>query len=378
MESRTQEWFDLAIERGLHEKMEAAEMGDEIRSLARDENPVATLKLWESHDLLESVSPQLQRRKPDYDSLNKLGRIRGNLLAAGIRTRLHIAVLYYIFARLKPKEAVAAMRQLEFRQAELDAIAHLVPEGQKIVQVLKGRKTNAPKEAYSYISSLPPEMLAFIEAELPNPKALSKIRNYFQKWRPLRSALPPSNELSCARCSARSAIRQDHGTDLRHATARQGAHARRPGQNFPPVGRNQGRTGEKAGKRKKEAQGQGIRRAVQIRWRETGRYQESKSAIRPIRRRGYWRQGSGEARKSRKRRRCGFEAQFSSFQAESASRFEETKGPLDLLPVDRARRWQHDRFLTARLAEGSEICTYISPLWNLSAAAYCGYLISPS
>jgi tRNA nucleotidyltransferase/poly(A) polymerase len=195
MESRTQEWFDLAIERGLHEKMEAAEIGDEIRAVARDENPVATLKLWESHDLLENVSPQLQRRKPDYDSLNKLARIRGNLLSAGIRMRLHVPVLYYIFGRLKPREAVSAMRQLEFRQAELDAIAHLVPEGQKIVQVLKGRKTNAPKEAYSYISSLPPEMLAFIEAELPNPRALSKIRNYFQKWRPLRSALP-INELS--------------------------------------------------------------------------------------------------------------------------------------------------------------------------------------
>ena len=33
-------------------------------------------------------------------------------------------------------------------------------------------------------------MLAFIEVELPNPKALSKIRNYFQKWRPMRTALP--------------------------------------------------------------------------------------------------------------------------------------------------------------------------------------------
>jgi len=33
-------------------------------------------------------------------------------------------------------------------------------------------------------------MLVFIEVEMPNPRALSKMRNYVQKWRPLRLALP--------------------------------------------------------------------------------------------------------------------------------------------------------------------------------------------
>jgi len=33
-------------------------------------------------------------------------------------------------------------------------------------------------------------MLAFIEVEMPNPKAISKIRSYLQKWRPLRLGLP--------------------------------------------------------------------------------------------------------------------------------------------------------------------------------------------
>ena len=63
------------------------------------------------------------------------------------------------------------------------------------MQVLKGRKTNTPRDAYAYIASLPAEMIAFIEVELPSPPVLSKFRNYFQKWRPLRSALPVS-ELS--------------------------------------------------------------------------------------------------------------------------------------------------------------------------------------
>jgi tRNA nucleotidyltransferase/poly(A) polymerase len=194
LESRTQEWFDLAKERKLNENLNGADIGDEVRALSREDNPVATLKEWESHNLLEAVHPQLQRRKPDYESLNKLARVRVNLYSAGIRPRLSRPVIYYTFNRLKPRDASAAMRNLEFRSAELENIAQLVPEAQKIVQVLKGRKTNSPREAYAYIASLPPEMLAFIEVEFPNPGVLAKLRNYLQKWRPIRMALP-LNEL---------------------------------------------------------------------------------------------------------------------------------------------------------------------------------------
>jgi tRNA nucleotidyltransferase (CCA-adding enzyme) len=190
IESRTQEWFDLAMERGLHEKIEGGDAGDEIRSLARDDNPVATLKQWEARELLAAVHPHLQRRKPDYDSLNKLARIRGNFLGAGIRTRSQVAATSYILGRLNPREKAAALRHMEFRSAEIDTIAHLIPEAQKVVKMLKGRKTNSARDAYFYLSSVPPEILAFIEVEMPNPRAVSKIRNYLQKWRPMRSALP--------------------------------------------------------------------------------------------------------------------------------------------------------------------------------------------
>src|SRR5579862_8527373 len=34
MESRTQEWFDLAIQRGLHERLDSTEVGDEVRAVS--------------------------------------------------------------------------------------------------------------------------------------------------------------------------------------------------------------------------------------------------------------------------------------------------------------------------------------------------------
>jgi len=190
MESRTQEWFDLAIERGLHKNLQGADVGNEVRSLAREDNPVATLKQWESHDMLAAIHANLPRRKPDYDSLNKLARVRGNLMESGLRPRLNVAVMYYTLGRLKDREAAAAMRNMELRAGQIKEVDELVGHAQRIVQDLKGRKTNAPKDAYFYLAAVPPEMLAFIEVEMPNPKTIAKIRSYLQKWRPLRLGLP--------------------------------------------------------------------------------------------------------------------------------------------------------------------------------------------
>src|ERR1700723_2981526 len=194
LEPRTQEWFDLAMERKLLDRIEGSEVGHEMRAVARDDNPVATLKQWESHEMLELIHPSLQKRKPDYDSLNKLARVRSNLYGAGLRPRLHLAVTYYTLGRLKDREASSALRNMEYRAAEMDALAKLVPETQKVLKVLKSPKTNAAKDAYYYLAATPSEVLAFIEVEMPNPRALSKIRNYLQKWRPLRMA-SPSGEL---------------------------------------------------------------------------------------------------------------------------------------------------------------------------------------
>lgn len=190
MEQRTQDWFDLALERGLQENFEGAAVGDEVRSLGREDNPAAALKQWEARGFLEAIHPQLQRRKPDYDSLNKLSKVRMNLYGAGLRPKLNMEIIYYTLNRLKGREAAAALRNMEFRANEIDAVNALVPKAQAIIKMLKSRKMNAPKEAYFYLVSLPLDMLAFIEVELPNAAAMSKIRAYVQKWRPMRLALP--------------------------------------------------------------------------------------------------------------------------------------------------------------------------------------------
>jgi tRNA nucleotidyltransferase (CCA-adding enzyme) len=190
MEARTAEWFDLAMERGLHETIGGGDVGQEIRQLGREDNPTAILKAWESRGLLGRIHPHLPRRRPDYDSLAKLSRARENLFAAGLRPRLSSPVTYFLFGRLKSRERSAALRHLELRAAEVDAVVNLPEETEKVLKFLKGRKTKAPRDAYFYLAGIPLDLLAFLHAEYPNPRAQSKIRNYLTKWRPLRMALP--------------------------------------------------------------------------------------------------------------------------------------------------------------------------------------------
>src|SRR5437764_6654471 len=67
LEQRTQEWLELAMERDLHHSITPDDAGEELRALAREEQPPVVLKAWEQHDLIEAINPNLARRHPDYD-----------------------------------------------------------------------------------------------------------------------------------------------------------------------------------------------------------------------------------------------------------------------------------------------------------------------
>ena len=59
-----------------------------------------------------------------------------------------------------------------------------------------GKKLNAPIDAYRYLEKLPLDQIAYLLAESSNSAALSKIRAYLNKWRPVRIGLPVvANEL---------------------------------------------------------------------------------------------------------------------------------------------------------------------------------------
>jgi tRNA nucleotidyltransferase/poly(A) polymerase len=190
IEQRTQEWFDLAIERDLQHTIEAEDAGSELRAVAREERPTVVLKSWEEHDLLEAINPVLAKKHPDYEAINRLMKVREDLFTAGFRPRLATPMLLAILGRLKEREHASVLSKAGFRSSEAEAILAFEEETLQAQKELLGKKMNAPIEAYRFLEKLALERLAYLLAESNKSAALSKIRAYLNKWRPVRIGLP--------------------------------------------------------------------------------------------------------------------------------------------------------------------------------------------
>src|SRR5713226_7800434 len=196
LEARTQEWFDLAIERELQNTLTPEDGGGELRAVAREERPTVVLKAWEQHGLLEAVNPNLAKRHPDYDAIARLVKVREDLFTAGFRPRLATPMLLAVLGRLKDREQAAVLSKAGYRSAESDAVLGFGEEADAAAKELSGRKMNAPIDAYRFLEKVPLEQAAYLLAESRNSAALSKIRAYLNRWRPMRIGLPGvANEL---------------------------------------------------------------------------------------------------------------------------------------------------------------------------------------
>jgi tRNA nucleotidyltransferase/poly(A) polymerase len=197
LEQRTQEWFDLAIERDLQHTITEEDAGAELRSLAREENPTAILKSWEEHDLLETVHAVLAKKHPDYDAINRLNKVRDDLFMAGLRPRLATPMMLAILGRLKEGEQKSLLNKLGFKSAEIETILEFDEETTTAAKELSGKKMAAPIDAYRFLEKMPTEQIAYLLAFSSNSGAVSKIRAYLNKWRPMRQGVTAvANELT--------------------------------------------------------------------------------------------------------------------------------------------------------------------------------------
>lgn len=190
IEARTQEWFDLAVERELPATITTEDAGAELRALAREERPSVVLKAWEDHDLLEAVSPVLAKKRPGYDSITRISNVREDLFTAGLRPRLATPMMLAVIARLKDREQSSVLSKAGYRSAESQEILNFDKMVTSAAKELAGKKMNAPIDAFKFLEKLPLDQIAYIVAESGNSGAISKIRAYLNKWRPIRSGLP--------------------------------------------------------------------------------------------------------------------------------------------------------------------------------------------
>jgi tRNA nucleotidyltransferase (CCA-adding enzyme) len=189
MESRTRDWFNLALERELQGTISQEDAGGEFRQVSREEKPASVLKSWEANGLMGVVHPLLEKRHPDYEAINRIFKVREDMVSSGLRPRLFAPVTVAILGRLKDSERKSVLGRMSLPSSELRLVQDVEPEALKIVKILSGPKTAAARDAYVFLEKAPLDLLAYILAESSNGKAVGKIKTYFSKWKPIRQAL---------------------------------------------------------------------------------------------------------------------------------------------------------------------------------------------
>jgi len=190
MDVRTADWFKLALERELQQTISTEDAGRELRQSAREEKPVAVLKAWEAHGLMEVLHPQLAKRHPDYEAIQRVVRVRDDMVSAGFRPRLFAPAVLAIVGRLKDRERSAVLSRMALRPVEVTAVENLESEATKVAKFLASPKTSSVPDAYDFLEKTPLDLQAYVLAESTNGKAVSQIKNYLNKWKPLRQGLP--------------------------------------------------------------------------------------------------------------------------------------------------------------------------------------------
>ncbi|HVB99967.1 MAG TPA: hypothetical protein VNJ12_11635 [Candidatus Dormibacteraeota bacterium] len=190
IESRTKDWFDRAIERGLDKQIPTADVGAELRQLGNEAHPAAIAKSWESHGFLTVIHKQLAKHRPDYDGLTRLGRAFEQISAAGLKVHMFAPMTWYLLRALKARERVLLLHKLGLRAEEVASVSKLEAAAHDATKALKSRQTESAIDAYRFLDALSRDIMAFVMAEHPDVRVGNKIRNYLQRWRPLRLSLP--------------------------------------------------------------------------------------------------------------------------------------------------------------------------------------------
>src|SRR5260370_21052474 len=92
--------------------------------------------------------------------------------------------------RLKDRELANVLSKAGFRSAEAEAALSFEEEALEAQKELVGRKMKAPIDAFRLLEKMPLDQIAYLMAESNKSAALSKIRAFLNKWRPIRIAVP--------------------------------------------------------------------------------------------------------------------------------------------------------------------------------------------
>jgi len=203
MDARTSDWFNLAIERSLHETISPEKAGSEFRQAARRET-FAVLKAWKSRGLWRVASAGRQApiptMTPSTASLvfakNVAGRLPPRSASRPVRSPY--------FGRLKDRERASALSRMLCAPRKL-RVTNSNRKRPKDCEAPRGPQDRSPRSLRFLEKRGKPAGIHFANRQF---ETLARFETTCSSGSPCVNALPASRRNSIHRAGTRAEVRQ--------------------------------------------------------------------------------------------------------------------------------------------------------------------------
>jgi len=189
LEERTQARFDAAREGSYIDNISDRAIGYEIEQIAYEDDPLHILRLYEKEGWLKVLNPHWSASKVDNASLAQLLKTKQQMQDLGYTLDAAPAVMYFLTHRLGDRD-IAAMQRLMPRKSFVETWRRLDDDARELAKRLAGREAATPSLAWKLLSQARPETILFLETTSRQQAVAQKIRNFFTKWRQVKTKLP--------------------------------------------------------------------------------------------------------------------------------------------------------------------------------------------
>ena len=192
VEERTAMQVANAREAEVEKLIPARALGEELKRIGAEDNPVQILQALAEAGLMPLFSPALAGPKLNLSGIGRFEKI-ARLVPDDARSRAARLgpFLYALTEKLTPKEKQALIKGTELSKADLALWQKLDARSRKLESALRSARIRKASQVYHIVEPAAPDEVMFLLYHSSLKPVQERLRNYYQKYLPILQEITP-------------------------------------------------------------------------------------------------------------------------------------------------------------------------------------------
>jgi tRNA nucleotidyltransferase/poly(A) polymerase len=183
VEERTQMQVANARESEVEKLIPGRALGEELKHISTEDNPVEILKALDEAGLLTLFSPAFSGPKLNVTGVGKFEKVaRLAIDDPRWRSARLGPFLYALTEKLSPKEKQALVKTTELSRHDVDAWQKIEQKARKLETALRSARLKKASQIYHLVTAAAPDEVLFLLYHSAQKLVQERLRNYFQKY----------------------------------------------------------------------------------------------------------------------------------------------------------------------------------------------------